>query len=68
MTLKLTDNQLFSVLRQMSKEQLTDFLADDIERGVDWICYFINNFVDSEELQQKIKSSLPPIQMTLFND
>ena len=52
----------------MSKQQFIDFLADDVEKGVDWICDFIWNYVDSETLQSKILKSIPPVQMELFND
>ena len=68
MTIKLTDNQLFKILENLNSQQVIDFLADDVEKSVDWICDFIYNYVDSEILQNKIKKSFPPIQMELFND
>lgn len=68
MTIKLTDNQINCVLDHITKQQFIDFLADDVEKGVDWICDFIWNYVDSKTLQSKILKSIPPIQMELFND
>lgn len=68
MTLRLTENQLFSILRHLNRQEVIDFLADDVEKSVDWICDFIRTYVDSEVLQNKIKQSFPPIQMELFND
>jgi len=68
MTLKLTESQLFSILRRLNRQEVIDFLADDVEKSVDWICDFIRTYVDSEVLQNKIKQSFPPIQMELFND
>ena len=68
MTIKLTDSQVAKILNNISKEQFIDFLADDVERGVDWICQFIWNYVDSKALQNKILSSIPPVQMELFNE
>lgn len=68
MTLKLTEQQLFDMLRRLSKQEVIDFLADDVEKSVDCICDFITSYVDSEELQKKISASFPPIQMKLFND
>ena len=68
MTLRLTENQLFSILRHLNRQEVIDFLADDVEKSVDWICDFIRTYVDSEVLQNKIKNSFPPIQMELFND
>ena len=68
MTIKLTENQIFNILEHLSRQQIIDFLADDVETSVDWICDFIKNYVDSEILQNKIKQSFPPIQMELFND
>ena len=68
MTLKLTEFQVNGILDKMSRQQFIDFLADDVEKGVDWICDFIHNYVDSKDLQAKIIQSLPPIQMKLFND
>lgn len=68
MTIKLTDSQVNCILDHMSKQQFIDFLADDVEKGVDWICDFIWNYVDSETLQSKILKSIPPVQMELFND
>lgn len=68
MTIKLTDNQLIKILDNLSSQQVIDFLADDINKSVGWICDFIKNYVDSKDLQDKIKQSFPPIQMTLFND
>lgn len=68
MTLRLTENQLFSILRHLNRQEVIDFLADDVEKSVDWICDFIRTYVDSEVLQNKIKQSFPPIQIELFND
>ena len=68
MTIKLTESQINKVLDNISKEQFIDFLAEDVESSVDWICDFIRDYVDSEILQHKIKKSFPPIQMELFND
>lgn len=68
MTIKLTEDQIFKVLDCLTKEQLIDFLAEDVERSVDWISSFIWRYVDSSDLQQKLKNSFPPIQMELFND
>ena len=68
MTIKLTDNQLIKILDNLSSQQVIDFLAYDINKSVGWICDFIKNYVDSKDLQDKIKQSFPPIQMTLFND
>ena len=59
MTIKLTDQQLISILDRLTVQQLIDYLADDVERSVDWICDFIRNYVDSEELQKKIMNSMP---------
>lgn len=68
MTIKLTENQIFKVLDSLTKQQVVDFLAEDVEMSVDWICQFIHDYVDSEILQNKLKKSFPPIQMELFND
>lgn len=68
MTLRLTENQVQNILDKLSNQQVIDFLADDVEKSVDWICDFIRTYVDSEILQNKIKNSFPPIQMELFND
>lgn len=68
MTIKLTENQIFKVLDSLTKQQVVDFLAEDVEVSVDWICQFIHDYVDSEILQNKLKKSFPPIQMELFND
>ena len=68
MTLRLTEGQVQNILDKLSNQQVIDFLADDVEKSVDWICYFIRTYVDSEILQNKIKNSFPPIQMELFND
>ena len=68
MTLRLTESQLFGILRHLNRQEVIDFLADDVEKSVDWICDFIRTYVDSEMLQNKIKNSFPPIQMELFND
>ena len=68
MTIKLTENQVFKVLDGLTKEQFIDFLAEDVERSVDWICNFVWNYVDSAELQRKLKDSFPPIQMELFDN
>ena len=68
MTIKLTDSQINCVLNNLSRQQLIDFLARDIEQSVHWICDFIFNYVDSKTLQDQILKSMPPIQMELFND
>jgi len=68
MTLRLTESQVQNILDKLSNQQVIDFLADDVEKSVDWICDFIRTYVDSEVLQNKIKNSFPPIQMELFND
>lgn len=68
MTLRLTESQLFGILSRLNRQEVIDFLADDVEKSVDWICDFIRTYVDSEVLQNKIKQSFPPIQMELFND
>lgn len=68
MIIKLTEYQVQHLLDSLSKEQLLDFLTDDVEKSVDWICDFIKGYVDSETLQNKIKNSFPPIQMKLFDD
>lgn len=68
MTLRLTESQVQNILDKLSNQQVIDFLADDVEKSVDWICDFIKTYVDSEILQNKIKQSFPPIQMELFND
>lgn len=68
MTIKLTENQIYSILAHLTKLQVIDFLADDVEKSVDWICDFIRSYVDSETLQNKIKQSFPPIQMKLFSE
>lgn len=68
MTLRLTESQVQNILEKLSNQQIIDFLADDVEKSVDWICDFIRTYVDSEVLQNKIKNSFPPIQMELFND
>jgi len=68
MTLRLTEGQVQNILDKLSNQQVIDFLADDVEKSVDWICDFIRTYVDSETLQNKIKNSFPPIQMELFND
>ena len=68
MTIKLTDSQINCVLNNLSRQQLIDFLARDIEQSVHWICDFIFNYVDSKVLQDQILKSIPPIQMELFND
>lgn len=66
MTIKLTESQIQKVLDNITKEQFVDFLADDVETGVDWICEFIWNYVDSKTLQDKLLRHIPPIQMELF--
>lgn len=68
MTIKLTDSQINCVLNNLSRQQLIDFLARDIEQSVHWICDFIFNYVDSKTLQDQILKSMPPIQMELFNN
>ena len=68
MTIKLTDDQLFKIVDRLTQQQMIDFLADDVEKSVDWICDFIMSYVDSKTLQDKIINSMPPIQMELFND
>jgi len=55
MNLKLTENQII------------DFLSEDVEKSIDWICDFIKQYVDSETLQNKIKNSFPPIQLEIFD-
>ena len=67
MTIKLTERQIESVVSNLSKEQLIDFLARDIDKSVDWICEFVWNYVDNEVLQNKIRKSFPPVQMELFD-
>lgn len=66
MTIKLTEQQLFSLLKKLSRQEIIDFLADDVEKSVDYICDFIRSYVDSNTLQDKIKQSFPPIQMELW--
>ena len=66
MTIKLTDEQLASILDRMTVKQLIDYLSKDVERSVDWICKFIKENVDSEVLQKQIIDSFPPIQMELW--
>ena len=68
MTIKLTDWQINKILDSLSGQQVVDFLAEDVEKSVDWVCQFIRDYVDSEQLQDKLRKSFPPIQMTLFND
>lgn len=68
MTIKLTDEQLISIMDRLTVQQLIDYLADDVERSVGWICQFIKSYVDSEDLQKKIVDSFPPTQMKLFSD
>ena len=68
MTIKLTEHQINSVLNHLTKEQVIDFLANDVEKSVDWIGDFIWNYVDNARLQAKILKSIPPVQMELFND
>ena len=68
MTIKLTENQVFRVLDSLTEEQFVDFLAEDVEKSVDWICKFVWNYVDSAELQERIRNAFPPVQMELFND
>ena len=68
MTLRLTENQVQSILSKMSKNQLIDLMSQDVEKYVDWICDFIKQYVDSEVLQNKIKTSFPPIQLEIFNN
>lgn len=67
MTIKLTDDQLVSILDRLTVKQLIDYLSKDVEKSVDWVCKFIKENVDSEELQQKITDSFPPVQMKLFS-
>jgi hypothetical protein len=66
MTIRLTDAQIEQVLRCLPKDKFIDFLAEDVETSVDWICKFIRIYVDSETLQNKLKDSFPPIQMELW--
>lgn len=66
MTLNLTTSQVQYILRRLSKDAIIDFMADDVEKSVDWICEFIKQYVDSETLQSKIKDSFPPIQLEIF--
>ena len=68
MTLRLTENQIQSILSKMSKNQLINLMSQDVEKYVDWICDFIKQYVDSEVLQNKIKTSFPPIQLEIFNN
>ena len=68
MTIKLTDDQLNSILDRITIQQFIDYLGDDVEKSVDWICRFIEEYVDSDTLQQQIKDAFPPIQMKLFTD
>ena len=68
MTIKLTDQQLISIMDRLTVQQLIDYLAEDVEKSVGWICEFIKDYVDSEDLQRKITESFPPIQMELFNE
>ena len=68
MTIKLTDSQIQHILHSLSKEIIIDFMADDVEKGVDWFCEFIKQYVDSAILQEKIRNSFPPIQLEIFND
>lgn len=68
MVIYLTDNQVQDVLSGISKKQFLDYLKEDVAESVDWICEFIHGCVESEELQNKIKQSFPPVQMKLFND
>ena len=68
MTIKLTEYQVQNILDKLSSQQVIDFLADDVEKSVDWICDFIRSYVDSETLQNKIKKSFPPVQMKLFSE
>ena len=67
MTLNLTTQQVQYIIRRLSKESVIDFMADDVEKSVDWICEFIKQYVDSAALQEKIKDSFPPIQLEIFN-
>jgi hypothetical protein len=66
MTIKLTDEQLVSILDRMTVKQLIDYLSKDVEKSVDWICKFIKENVDSEILQKQIIDSFPPVQMELW--
>lgn len=68
MNIYLTDNQVQDVLSGISKKQFLDYLKEDVAESVDWICEFIQDCVESEQLQNKIKQSFPPVQMKLFND
>lgn len=68
MTIKLTDEQLISIMDRLTVQQLIDYLADDVERSVGWICQFIQTYVDNPELQKKIVNSFPPAQMKLFSE
>lgn len=68
MKIRLTESQVQSVLESLNREQLIDFLADDVEWSVDVVCEVIRKYVDSKTLQEKLKSSFPPIQLDLFPD
>lgn len=69
MKIRLTESQVQSVLTEtLNKERLIDFLADDVEWSVDLVCEFIRKYVDGKTLQERIKSSFPPIQLDLFPD
>ena len=68
MTIKLTDDQLNSILDRMTTKQFVDYLSKNVERSVDWICDFIKEHVDNEQLQNKIANSFPPVQMKLFSE
>ena len=67
MNLKLTENQIQFIMQHLSKNQIIDFLSEDVEKSIDWICDFIKQYVDSETLQNKIKNSFPPIQLEIFD-
>ena len=66
MNIRLTDAQIEQVLEGLPKDKLIDFLAEDVEKSVGWICEFIHLYVDSKTLQEKLKNSFPPIQMELW--
>lgn len=68
MTIKLTEGQIQSILNRLSKDQVIDYLSEDVEKSVDIICTFIYNYVDSKVLQDKLKAHFPPVQMELFSN
>lgn len=67
MTIKLTDDQVYSILDRITVQQFIDYLGKDVERNVGWVCRFINKYVDNADLQKKITDAMPPVQMELFS-